>query len=241
MGLDYILTRNPKIIDGIDLQVYNMNDNIIFLNDLFNKIFEPDKGDTFKLGALSGLKEIEESNLKLSDIIKIENKEDINKNEKYESNKNLEYSILKNPETKISFSETESQKTSNFDFNNICDYKDYLKNNKKCKPLLLCLNTMLGLNKIDPINKEFIQSLYDIPSFVGMLGGKEYKAFYFFGYNKKEFYFLDPHYVKKSHGNEYTNKDYIEDYFYKTIFKMKYKNIAPSLTICFLITKSQGN
>ena len=30
MGLDYILKAHPRAIGGVDLQVYNMNDNIIF-------------------------------------------------------------------------------------------------------------------------------------------------------------------------------------------------------------------
>ena len=251
MGLDYILKRHPRVIGGVDLQVYNMNDNIIFLNEVFNKMFEPETGDTFKLGALSGLKEMEVTQMKLSDIMNIEElKMELPKNEELNiktkeefstPSKKLATTILKNPETKISFSENESETQNYFDFEKISDYRDYLKNHEPAKPLLLCLNTMLGLNKIDPIHKNFIEDLYDLPSFVGMLGGKEYKAFYFFGYNKKEFYFLDPHYVKSSHGKEYSNEDYIKDYFYKTIFKMKYKHIAPSLTICFLIQSSKGN
>lgn len=254
MGLDYILKAHPRAIGGVDLQVYNMNDNIIFLNEVFNKIFEPEKGSTFKLGALSGLKEMEVKEMKLSDIMDIEElKMDLPKNEEVLSdseNTKQEYStpskeiastILENPETKISFSENESETHNYFDFEHYSDYKEYLKKHEISKPLLLCLNTMLGLNKIDPIHKKFIQKLYDLPSFVGMLGGKEYKAFYFFGCNEKEFYFLDPHYVKSSHGIEYSNEDYIKDYFFKTIFKMKYKYIAPSLTICFLIKSSKGN
>ena len=274
MGLDYILERNPGVIEGIDLQVYNMNDNIIFLKDLFEKIFEPIKGDTVKLGELTGLKEMGVTEMKLSDIMNMDNinlglnkkeeeepevqqikksKENSVKNESCnqessESKNDIQPKInfeLTNEEDNImnnqmTFCPSNYESNTGFDFEKVSDYLDFLRTNEISKPLLLCLNTMLGLNEIDSCHESFLRSLFQLPSFVGMLGGKEFKAFYFFGHDHKYFYYLDPHYVKSSHGDEYQDEHYIKDYFLKTIFKMKYKSIAPSLSLCFLIQKSEG-
>ena len=258
MGLDYILAKDRKVIGGVDLQVYNMNDNIIFLEDVFQKIFEPPKGSSFKLGELSGMKDKGVKEFKLSDIMDIKSlKMDIpgrcakkpdepSKDPPIDPQKEpFVHHIEKLPNTvkdphKLSFSESDCSVTSNFEFEKVSDYVEYLKKHEISRPLLLCLNTMLGLNQIDPLHREFIESLFDLPSFVGMLGGKEYKAFYFFGYDDDFFYFLDPHYVKAAHGKEFNDEDYIKDYFLKNIFKMQYKRIAPSLSICFLIKSSKG-
>ena len=279
MGLDYILSKNPKIIEGIDLQVYNMNDNIIFLKDVFEKIFEPDKGDTVKLGELTGLRDMGVTEMKLSDIMDIteinlgmetkkgEGQPKISCEDKVDQydtiqdtqikdiqDKNTKNDQILSPKMEVNFpfKSDSSQKNkkmsfssdyesiSPFDFEKMSDYIEFLQKNEISKPILLCLNTMLGLNEIDNCHESFLKSLFDLDCFIGMLGGKEYKAFYFFGHCKKFFYYLDPHYVKAAHGPEYSDEEYIKDYFIKTIFKMKFKNIAPSLSVCFLIQSSQG-
>jgi hypothetical protein len=311
MGLDYILKANPKAIEGVDLQVYNMNDNIIFLKDVFSKIFDPIKGDTFKLGELSAMKDNQVTQLKLSDVINMDKvsfkidddtcgkEEEIHKQKpgkqpleeervlfektpnkvseelkKYSSktketvvssltptsqsnvkvkqhvhvesededrsrkSSNSKSISVKNKE--IAFSESDSFTCSHFDFPKLGDYFEYLKNHEVSRPLLLCLNTMLGLNQIDTNNRSFIEALFKIQSFVGMLGGKENKAFYFFGFDDKYFYYLDPHYVKASHDNSYSDREYLEDYFVKNIFKTEYRKISPSISVCFLIHSSKG-
>ena len=271
MGLDYILNSNPNAIPGIDLKVYNMNDNIMFLKDVFAKIFDPEKGNTFKLGELSTLmenkkeekkiekqkintnpnlcnSEVEESdslnNLKIlndkQENFKEENKDFTQKSIEKDLFDNLNLQNTDKFPKKLSFSETESISYSHFDFETVDVYKEYLRNNETKRPLLLCLNTMLGLSEINKNHQDFLEALFELKCFVGMLGGREYKAFYFFGFDKNYFYYLDPHYVKSSHGREYNDEDYIRDYFSKNIFKTEFYKIAPSLSLCFLIQSSKG-
>lgn len=116
-----------------------------------------------------------------------------------------------------------------------------LKTKPITNPLVFTLSTMLGLNEIDPIQKPFFKALMKLKSFLGILGGKEFKAYYFFGYDQNYFYYLDPHYVKESHSNDYTQENYIQDYCQKKVFKMKLQDISPSLSFTFLFETNQGN
>lgn len=144
------------------------------------------------------------------------------------------------PASKMSFSSSESAVSSGLEFETIAEYKAHLQAHEIDRPLLLCLNTMLGLSSIDRNHEIFLRRMFDLPSFVGMLGGKEYKAFYFFGYSARHFYYLDPHYVRSAHDEHYRDDQFLADYFQKTIFRMKYRSIAPSLSLCFLIESAAG-
>ena len=114
------------------------------------------------------------------------------------------------------------------------------RNQEPLRPVLMCLNTMLGLNEIDLDLEPFVKKLLSLSSFVGMLGGKEYKAFYFIGFDDNYFYYLDPHYVKKAHEAGYNDDNYIKNYFTKKIFKSRFKDISPSLSFCFLLRSNRG-
>ena len=358
MGLGYILKKNPEGIEGVQLRVYNMKDNVIFMNELYDCLY--DSEDTVKLGQLGGwksnltdeedtklkkenpkegegkadllieeqhtnmiIKEKEEDNwIGIKGVIDKEivnskqetcqsNEKDIfvseftnvgfekaKPNMNYETsqttnpskeipvetsnssdipvtqildvsipdpngsqptftkeeevpspqNKSLECSLP--PEQKISetpekmdsppFNSTSAYSSTESDFENVETYFEKIKTRQTDHPLLLCLNTMLGLNEIDLAHEIFIKELVNLKSFVGMLGGKEYKAFYFIGYDQKYFYYLDPHYVKNSHTKDYQDEQYVKDYFIKKIFKMRFKDISPSLSFCFLLETNKG-
>ena len=115
------------------------------------------------------------------------------------------------------------------------------RNEEPLRPVLMCINTMLGLNEIDLDLEPFVKKLLSLSSFVGMLGGKEYKAFYFIGFDDNYFYYLDPHYVKKAHEAGYNDENYIKNYFKKKIFKSRFKDISPSLSFCFLLRSNKGD
>lgn len=276
MGLDYILTKSPRALQGVDLRVYNMNDNMIYLKDLFEKLYDPlpKPRETVKLGDLSALKEARPGDAKedvgQNDQVRLgsdgsEHKNSVSdceqrdksdasgtlKEEDVQEHKNPLESPPKSPKNasfeksspirrKMTFSCGDSDCSSGLDFETVAEYKQHLKTRPIDHPLLLCLNTMLGLSEIDSNNERFLKRLYDLSSFVGMLGGREYKAFYFFGYDSKYFYYLDPHYVKTAHDERLSHEEYVKYYFEKTIFKMKYKSIAPSLSLCFLIQSAEG-
>lgn len=287
MGLDYILAAHPKAISDVDLRVYNMNDNMIYLKDLFDKLYhsEPQPRETVKLGDLSAFKETrsgpeelghgeqvdkdspDDPKLKAdtqgvepnSDSSDCRNEDIPEEGEKpKEGDLGAQKELIQSPKEspdwptntsperaspvprKMTFSCGDSDSSSGHDYETVAEYKAHLKTREIDRPLLLCLNTMLGLSQIDPNNERFLKRLYDLPSFVGMLGGREYKAFYFFGYDENYFYYLDPHYVKSAHDERFTHEEYVKYYFEKTIFKMKYKSIAPSLSLCFLIQSATG-
>eukprot|EP00347_Sterkiella_histriomuscorum_P012007 403370248 len=76
-------------------------------------------------------------------------------------------------------------------------------NNQEWKnEVLVIVNVRLGLQKIDPIYHQIIVKYMQMPQFVGLVGGKPNKAFYFFGHiidldtNKVKLMFLDPHKVQ---------------------------------------------
>lgn len=104
------------------------------------------------------------------------------------------------------------------------------------RTILLNICTMLGMGTIDPKWKVFLQSLVEIDSFVGMLGGYQQRAFYFIGCNSDlDFYYLDPHYVRNSLINFENEQILKEEYFKKTFMKINYTKLSSSLSLSYLI------
>lgn len=157
----------------------------------------------------------------------------------YETKK-IKFSDLSKETLERKFS-NELDDSQNDDMMSIESFLSLLKTKPITNPLLFSLSTMLGLNEIDPIQKPFFKALMKLNSFLGILGGKEYKAYYFFGCDQDYFYYLDPHYVKESHSNDYMQENYIQDYCEKKVFKMKLRDISPSLSFTFLFETNKGN
>lgn len=265
MSLEYMLERNESLIKDKSLRVYNSIDNVIFLDKLLGLLYKP--SCISKLGKLKNISSGKEDKLEEGgQQIKNQsgtkdNSEDIaqTKND-FENITKIEEGIIKetksiNEDIKESqliqkFISPPSEVTldpQNLDFWEFHDQTfesllEWLINLKSepIRPVLMSLNTMLGLSEIDLSIRSFIEKMLRLSSFVGMLGGKEYKAFYFIGYDDHFFYYLDPHYVQKAHESGYQDEEYIKNYFRKKIFKTRFKDISPSLSFCFLLETNKG-
>ena len=66
----------------------------------------------------------------------------------------------------------------------------------------------------------------------GIIGGKVYSAFYFFGFCGNDVLYLDPH-LNQSSCNDLDDKNFMT-YINKTVYKIPFKNLQSALTIGFL-------
>jgi cysteine protease ATG4 len=72
------------------------------------------------------------------------------------------------------------------------------------KGLLILINILLGLDQLNPLYHplikvvKFNQKCFDLPSFVGIGGGRPNSSLYFIGYQGDHLIYLDPHYMRQS-------------------------------------------
>jgi len=100
-------------------------------------------------------------------------------------------------------------------------------------PLLLVIPLRLGLNEFNETYKEPLKKCFELDQTVGMIGGKPYSAYYFYGYADDDLLYLDPHEVQNYETNLLEDmKD--ASYHCKTMWKLKFCNLDPSIALGFL-------
>ena len=91
---------------------------------------------------------------------------------------------------------------------------------------------------IDNIPNEYYQSLKDIFSCkncLGIIGGKNKRAYYFIGYDDKgHLLYLDPH-VNNECINDLDEKNIIKNFLIKDIYNISIKKISPAFSVGFVI------
>lgn len=108
-----------------------------------------------------------------------------------------------------------------------------------CPPILLLVPQRLGHDKINPRYHESLASVFDLPQFMGIAGGRPSSAHFFFAKQELNLFFLDPHgdqprlpyYTELS---EYTDDD-VDRCHTSRIRRMPMTDMDPSMLIGFLI------
>ena len=82
--------------------------------------------------------------------------------------------------------------------------------------VLVIVNVMLGMEKVQEEYFDSIIAFTRLPQFIGILGGKPKKAFYFVGAHQpsQQLVFLDPHVVNK-HAHDITKNNYYQQHRHK--------------------------
>ena len=100
----------------------------------------------------------------------------------------------------------------------------------------LFISFRLGIEKISSEYFPLIINLFKIHGNIGIIGGRDFKGYYYFGVNENdELFFLDPHLNQKSFQskadlNENCLTTYIPYYYYK----IHISKISPAFTVCFM-------
>ena len=122
----------------------------------------------------------------------------------------------------------------NDDHNNniyIFNKKRYLLKNK----FLVFVSIRTGELDDDDIIEEILK-LFDIETNIGIIGGRNSRAFYFIGKCEKNLIFLDPHYVQPTISlTSIKSIGFDESYRTNNIYYMPIKEMSPSFSIGFAI------
>nr|ACO10349.1 Cysteine protease ATG4B [Caligus rogercresseyi] len=104
------------------------------------------------------------------------------------------------------------------------------------KPLLLFIPLRLGLTEINPIYFQDLKECFEFPQILGVIGGRPNHALYFIGYMDNELIYLDPHVATQTSTPQVVTLGGSEDKTYHTdrAYRMDFKDLDPSLSLCFL-------
>jgi cysteine protease ATG4 len=94
---------------------------------------------------------------------------------------------------------------------------------------------MLGPKTVDPALHPFLLSLFRLTQCVGIVGGKNGKAFYLFGYQGSALLYLDPHYVQKIPKDATNRSTYINT----TPRLLPITDLESSMVVAFLLQSRQ--
>ena len=114
----------------------------------------------------------------------------------------------------------------------IFDNKKYIFKNK----FLLFVSVRHGLYTLEDDYYDEVLKIFDIENNIGMIGGKNTRAFYFIGRCGNNLIFLDPHYVQETLSLKKIGTNVVKDtYIPNDIFYMLVNELSPSFTIGFAI------
>lgn len=96
----------------------------------------------------------------------------------------------------------------------------------------------MGLSEVNPIYISGLKKSFEIPSTVGIIGGRPNQAYYFIGYVGDEALYLDPHITQRcgSVGDKMSTSEieFDETYHQKYAARINFEKMDPSLALCFL-------
>ena len=181
-------------------------------------------------------------------------------NEKMNSNKDCDFLVINFNEGIIRIKEImdkcfeeyeEDIKASDFELlslssiecfnivNNNLESDKYIFNNKKYifkHKFILFVSVRHGLYTLEDDYYDEVLKIFDIENNIGMIGGKNTRAFYFIGKCGNNLIFLDPHYVQETLPLKKIGTDVVkETYIPNDIFYMSVNELSPSFTIGFAI------
>ena len=101
---------------------------------------------------------------------------------------------------------------------------------------IIFISVRHGLHNLDEDIYKEVFKIFDIPTNIGLIGGKNSRAFYFIGKCANNLIFLDPHYVQQTIPLNTLGTDKIEEtYRPNDIYYMDISELSPSFSIGFAI------
>ena len=98
---------------------------------------------------------------------------------------------------------------------------------------LIFISIRLGIYNISEEYYNSIKDLFSCKQFLGFIGGKDYAASYFIGFNSKNLLYIDPHYSQESVIPPIED-DNIKSYIEKILYQLPFDKLQPAFTIAFL-------
>lgn len=114
--------------------------------------------------------------------------------------------------------------------------------NKSFKSVLILITLRLGIDSLHPTYYPALKACFELPSFVGIAGGRPNSSLYFIGLEGNELIYLDPHFSRcaletKSLRN-YTKDDF-NTYHCQTPRRIHISNLDPSMVLGFYCQTKQ--
>ena len=101
---------------------------------------------------------------------------------------------------------------------------------------IIFISVRHGLHNLDEDIYKEVFKIFDIPTNIGLIGGKNSRAFYFIGKCANNLIFLDPHYVQQTIPLDVLGTNKIEEsYRPNDIYYMDISELSPSFSIGFAI------
>ena len=123
--------------------------------------------------------------------------------------------------------------------NNNLENNKYIFNNKKYifkYKFILFVSVRHGLYTLEEDYYNEVLKIFDIETNIGMIGGKNTRAFYFIGKCGNNLIFLDPHYVQEALPIKQIGTNVVkETYIPNDIYYMTVDELSPSFTIGFAV------
>ena len=123
--------------------------------------------------------------------------------------------------------------------NNNLESDKYIFNNKKYifkHKFILFVSVRHGLYTLEEDYYNEVLKVFDIETNIGMIGGKNTRAFYFIGKCGNNLIFLDPHYVQQTLTLKQIGTINVQDtYIPNDIFYMNVDELSPSFSIGFAV------
>ena len=139
--------------------------------------------------------------------------------------------------SKSNFDENDS--ILNYEINNKINNEFYIFNKRRYKfkqKFIIFISVRHGLHKLDEEIYKDVLNVFNIKTNIGLIGGKNSRAFYFIGKCGNNLIFLDPHYVQQTLPLNDLGTDKIEEsYRPNDIYYMNISELSPSFSIGFAI------
>ena len=123
--------------------------------------------------------------------------------------------------------------------NNNLENDKYIFNKKKYifkNKFILFVSVRHGLYTLEEDYYDEVLKVFDIETNIGMIGGKNTRAFYFIGKCGNNLIFLDPHYVQQTLTLKQIGTIDVQDtYIPNDIFYMNVEELSPSFSIGFAV------
>ena len=115
----------------------------------------------------------------------------------------------------------------------------YIFNKKRYilkQKFLIFISVRHGLHSLNEEVYKDVLKIFDIKTNIGLIGGKNSRAFYFIGKCGQNLIFLDPHYVQQTIPlNALGNNNFEESYRPRDVYYMDISELSPSFSIGFAI------
>jgi cysteine protease ATG4 len=104
------------------------------------------------------------------------------------------------------------------------------------RPVLILVALRLGIDSLHPTYYPALKACFEIPSFVGIAGGRPNSSLYFIGLQGDDLIYLDPHFSRSALEtkslSEYTKEDF-STYHCAMPRKINIANLDPSMLLGF--------